>query len=102
VNDAEPPALEEAAPPPAPAKKPSYKLTFDFWAIGTRISSAAVLPCYALEELVGRLVVAVANFPPRMVGPVRSEVLVLGAVEADGRVKLLRPDPDATPGSRIA
>ena len=54
------------------------------------------------EELEGSLVVAVVNFPPRQIGPVRSEVLVLGAVEDDGTVLILRPDGAATPGSRIA
>lgn len=87
---------------PSPAKRPSYKLTIDFGPLGTRTSSAAVQPWYAPEDLVGRLVVAVANFSPRQVGPVRSEVPVPGAVEADGRAKSLRPEPEASPGCRIA
>lgn len=84
------------------ARKPAWKLRIDFGPeIGVRRSSAQITN-YTREELEGSLVVAVVNFPPRQVGPVRSEVLVLGAVEADGTVLILRPDGDATPGSRIA
>ncbi|MGB3097744.1 MAG: hypothetical protein WBB30_00490, partial [Solirubrobacterales bacterium] len=57
---------------------------------------------YSREQLQGRLVVAVVNFPPRQIGPVRSEVLVLGAVDDDGVVILLRPDSDVEIGDRIA
>ena len=84
------------------ARKPAWKLTIDFGeAIGTKRSSAQITN-YAREELEGRLVVAVVNFPPRQIGPVRSEVLVLGAV-ADGHpVLLLQPDAGSQPGDRIA
>ena len=83
------------------ARKPAWKLTIDFGAeLGTRRSSAQVTN-YAREELEGRLVVAVVNFPPRQIGPVRSEVLVLGASDADGRVILLAPDADVPLGARI-
>ena len=83
------------------ARKPAWKLTIDFGAeLGTRRSSAQ-LTNYAREELEGRLVVAVVNFPPRQIGPVRSEVLVLGASDADGRVILLAPDADVPLGARI-
>jgi tRNA-binding protein len=84
------------------ARKPAWKLRIDFGPeIGEKRSSARITN-YTREELDGSLVVAVVNFPPRQVGPVRSEVLVLGAVEPDGTILILRPDGDATPGSRIA
>lgn len=84
------------------ARKPAWKLRIDFGPeIGERRSSAQITN-YPREELEGSLVVAVVNFPPRQIGPVRSEVLVLGAVNEEGRVALLRPDPTAEPGERIA
>jgi len=84
------------------ARKPAWKLTIDFGPeIGTKRSSARVKH-YTREQLEGTLVVAVVNFPPRQVGPVRSEVLVLGALDDDLDVVLLRPDRDAAVGSRIA
>jgi tRNA-binding protein len=84
------------------ARTPAWKLTIDLGPeIGTRCSSAQVTN-YPREALEGRLVVAVVNLPPRQIGPVRSEVLVLGAV-ADGHpVLLLAPDAGAQPGDRIA
>ena len=83
------------------ARKPAWKLTIDFGPeIGTRRSSAQITN-YPREELENRLVVAVVNFPPRQIGPVRSEVLVLGASDADGRVILLEPRSDVPLGSRI-
>jgi tRNA-binding protein len=83
------------------ARKPAWKLTIDFGPeIGTKRSSAQITN-YAREELEGRLVVGVVNFPPRQIGPVRSEVLVLGASDADGRVILLEPRSDVPLGSRI-
>jgi tRNA-binding protein len=84
------------------ARKPAWKLRIDFGEeIGIRRSSAQITN-YAREELEGRLVVAVVNFPPRQIGPVRSEVLVLGAVENDGTVTILRPVGDPPLGSPIA
>ena len=83
------------------ARKPAWKLTIDFGPeIGSKRSSAQVTN-YAREELEGRLVVAVVNFPPRQIGPVRSEVLVLGASDSEGRVILLAPDADVPLGARI-
>jgi tRNA-binding protein len=83
------------------ARKPAWKLTIDFGEeIGTKRSSAQITN-YGREELEGRLVVAVVNFPPRQIGPVRSEVLVLGASDAEGRVILLAPDADVPLGARI-
>ena len=74
------------------ARKPAWKLTIDFGEeLGTKRSSAQVTN-YAREELEGRLIVAVVNFPPRQIGPVRSEVLVLGASDEAGDVILLAPD----------
>jgi tRNA-binding protein len=83
------------------ARKPAWKLTIDFGdEIGTKRSSAQVTN-YAREELEGRLVVAVVNFPPRQIGPMRSEVLCLGASDEEGRIILLAPDTDVPLGSRI-
>ena len=84
------------------ARRPAWKLRIDFGPeLGVKRSSAQITS-YAREELEGRLVVAVVNFPPRQIGPVRSEVLVLGAV-ADGHpVLLLEPDEGSEPGDRIA
>jgi tRNA-binding protein len=84
------------------AHKPAHKLWIDFGSeIGEKRSSAQVTN-YALEELEGRLVVAVVNFPPRQVGPFMSEVLVLGSTDAEGRVILLAPDADIPVGGRIS
>lgn len=84
------------------ARKPAWKLEIDFGPeIGARRSSAQITN-YAREELEGRLVVAVVNFPPRQIGPVRSEVLVLGAPDEEGRITLLRPDADVPLGGRIS
>ena len=83
------------------ARKPAWKLTVDFGPeIGTRRSSAQITN-YAREQLEGLLVVAVVNFPPRQIGPMRSEVLVLGAADAEGRVILLAPDAAVPLGARI-
>ena len=82
------------------ARKPAWKLTIDFGEeIGVKRSSAQVTN-YSREELLDRLVVAVVNFPPRQIGPVRSEVLVLGTYSADG-VLLLSPEPGAALGDRV-
>ncbi len=83
------------------ARKPAWKLTIDFGAeIGTKRSSAQITN-YGREELVGRLVVAVVNFPPRQIGPFMSEVLCLGASDEEGRIILLAPDSDVPLGARI-
>jgi tRNA-binding protein len=84
------------------ARRPAWKLRIDFGPeIGVKRSSAQITN-YSREELAGRLVVAVVNFPPRQIGPVRSEVLVLGAVADDHPVLLLEPDAGSQPGDRIA
>ena len=83
------------------ARNPAWKLEIDFGPeIGVKRSSAQITN-YAREELEGRLVVAVVNFPPRQIGPVRSEVLVVGASDSEGRVILLAPDADVPLGARI-
>jgi tRNA-binding protein len=84
------------------ARQPAWKLEIDFGAeIGTRRSSAQITN-YSREELDGTLVVAVVNFPPKRIGPFVSEVLVLGALDDELGVVLLRPDRDAALGDRIA
>jgi tRNA-binding protein len=83
------------------ARKPAWKLTIDFGPeIGTKRSSAQVTN-YAREELEGRLVVAVVNFPPRQIGPFISEVLCLGASDEEGRIILLEPRSGVPVGARI-
>ena len=84
------------------ARAPAWKLRIDFGqALGVKLSSARITN-YSPRELEGTLVVAVVNFPPKQIGPVRSEVLVLGAVDDEETVRLLRPDGDPALGSRIA
>ena len=85
----------------AEAKKPAYKLWIDFGELGVRQSSAQITALYRPEELVGRQVIAVVNFPPRKIAGFRSEVLVLGAATAAGHITLLAPDAYAPDGSRI-
>lgn len=84
------------------ARVPAWKLEIDFGPeIGRKWSSAQVTH-YPRQELEGRLVVAVVNFPPKRIGPFVSEVLVLGAIDDAKGVILLRPDEDVEPGDRIA
>ena len=84
------------------ARVPAWKLTIDFGPeIGTKRSSAQITH-YAREQLEGRLVVGVVNFPPKRIGPFLSEALVLGALDDERGVVLLRPDEDVAPGDRIA
>lgn len=83
------------------ARKPAWKLEIDFGDEIGRKRSSAQIAHYPREELEGRLVVAVVNFPPRQIGPVRSEVLVLGALDDEKGVVLLRPDDDVQLGDRI-
>jgi tRNA-binding protein len=83
------------------ARKPAWKLWVDFGPeIGEKRSSAQITN-YTREELEGSLVVAVVNFPPRQIGPVRSEVLVLGVPDEEGRVTLLRPTSEVPLGGRM-
>jgi tRNA-binding protein len=83
------------------ARKPAWKLTIDFGReVGVKRSSAQITN-YAREELEGRLVVAVVNFPPRRIGPFSSEVLCLGASDEDGKVILLEPRSGVPLGARV-
>ena len=91
-----------SAEPFAQARKPAYVLQVDFGAgIGVRKSSAQVTDRYRPEDLVGRLVVGVVNFPPKQVGPLMSECLVTGFHDADGAVVLCVPDGDVPLGTRL-
>jgi tRNA-binding protein len=84
------------------ARKPAYKLTIDFGPdIGVKKSSAQITVHYTVEELEGRKVAAVVNFPPRQIGPVRSEVLTLGFPDANGEVVLVGVDRDTPIGGRL-
>ena len=83
------------------ARKPAYRLTIDFGPLGVKRSSAQLTALYRPDELVGRLVVAVVNFPPRQIGPFISEVLVLGAPDEAGNVVLLAPEREVPLGGRI-
>lgn len=83
------------------ARQPAIKLWIDFGPLGVKRSSARITHHYRPENLVGRAVVAVVNFPPKRIGPFVSEVLVLGAYNAAGEVILLRPDLPVEAGARI-
>jgi tRNA-binding protein len=84
------------------ARKPACKLWVDFGPeIGVKRSSAQITKHYKLEELVGRQVLAVVNFPPRQIGPVLSEVLVLGLPDEDGAVVLIGPGHDVPLGGKL-
>jgi len=84
------------------AQKPAYKLTIDFGKLGIKKSSAQVTQRYMKDQLLGRQVVAVVNFPPKQIANFVSEVLVLGAVTSNNDVILLKPDEDVELGDRIA
>ena len=84
------------------ARRPAWKLTIDFGPeIGTKRSSAQITN-YERAELEGTLVVAVVNFPPKQIGPFMSECLVIGALDDEQGVILLRPDREVAIGDRIA
>jgi tRNA-binding protein len=83
------------------ARRPAWKLTIDFGPeIGTKRSSAQLKPLYSRDELLGRLVLAVVNFPPRQIGPMMSEVLTLGVPGPAGTI-LIQPDRDVPVGGRL-
>ncbi len=91
-----------SAEPFPQARKPAYVLRVDFGpAIGVRKSSAQVTAHYRPEELVGRLVVGVVNFPKKQIGPLMSECLVTGFHDADGKVALCVPDRDVPLGTKL-
>ncbi len=84
------------------ARKPAYKLWVDMGPeLGVKKSSAQITVHYDVNTLVGRKVMAVVNFPPRQIGPVMSEVLVLGVPDEDNEVVLLKPDLDVPIGGRL-
>ena len=84
------------------ARKPAYVLHVDFGPeIGLRKSSAQITQHYRPEDLVGRLVVGVVNFPSKQIGPIRSECLITGFHDSNGHVLLCVPDGDVPPGTRL-
>jgi len=83
------------------ARKPAYKLTIDLGELGRRQSSAQITELYALDDLPGRLVIVVANLPPRRIASFVSEVLVLGVPDEEGRVVLLAPERSVAPGAKV-
>ncbi|WP_395004019.1 tRNA-binding protein [Cypionkella sp.] len=84
------------------ARKPAFRLWIDFGPeIGEKRSSAQITKHYTIEALIGRQVLAVVNFPPRQIGPVMSEVLVLGVPDEDGEVVLIAPSQQVPLGGRM-
>ena len=83
------------------ARKPAFKLRIDFGPLGIKKSSAQTTKYYTKAELLGRLVVAVVNFPPKQIGPFMSEVLTLGVPDTEGAVVLLVPERDVPLGGRL-
>jgi len=84
------------------ARKPAFKLTIDFGPdVGVKRSSAQITRHYTPDQLVGRKVAAVVNFPPRQIGPFMSEVLTLGFPDADGEVVLVGVDREVPVGGRL-
>jgi len=83
------------------ARKPAYKLWIDFGDLGVKKSSAQITRLYSKDDLTGRLIIAVTNFPPRQVADFISEVLILGVVLDNDEVVLVQPDRDVPPGKRI-
>lgn len=86
----------------AEAKKPAYKLLIDFGTdLGVKKSSAQITDHYQPANLIGKQVVAVVNFPPKQIGPLMSECLVMGVYDADGKVVLLQPSHSVANGCKI-
>ena len=83
------------------ARKPAYQLQIDFGELGVKKSSAQIVKYYDKADLVGKLVLAVVNFPPRQIANFFSEVLTLGVVLGDGDIVLIHPERDVPLGSRI-
>ncbi|MCZ6835035.1 MAG: tRNA-binding protein [Planctomycetota bacterium] len=84
------------------ARKPAYKITVDFGPdIGVRKSSAQLTQLYSKDDLLGRQILGVVNFPPKQIGPVRSECLICGFTQADGAVILAIPEREAPLGAKL-
>ena len=83
------------------ARKPAYQLRIDFGELGLKSSSAQITKYYDKSDLVGKLVLAVVNFPPRQIANFFSEVLTLGVVLRDGDIVLVHPEREVPLGSRI-
>lgn len=84
------------------ARRPAYKLHLDFGELGIRKTSAQVTKLYAKEDLLGKQLVAVVNFPPKQIANFMSECLILGAVGENGEVSLLSPHHEVKNGERIS
>lgn len=82
------------------AKRPAYKLKIDFGELGIKRSSAQIIDLYSIDELVGKQILAVVNFPPRQIADFMSEVLVLGTYSKNG-VILITPDKEASNGDKL-
>ena len=90
------------AEPYPEARKPAIKLWIDFGPeIGEKKTSAQITAHYTPDDLVGRMVMAVVNFPPRQIGKFMSEVLTLGVSDSDGGIVLIAPDQEVAPGERL-
>ena len=85
----------------AKAKKPAYKLKIDFGKEGIKNSSAQITTLYSTDELIGKQIVAVINFPPKQIADFMSECLVLGVYNSDKNVVLLQPDKQTENGNKI-
>ena len=90
----------EARPAPD-SRHPAYQLKIDLGPLGKRSSSARITDHYRLEDLVGRQVIALVNLPPKQIGAFQSQVLLLGAYEPSGAVRLLQPDQPIPNGARL-
>ncbi|MGH1364259.1 MAG: tRNA-binding protein [Calditrichia bacterium] len=84
------------------ARRPAYKLWIDFGELGIKKSSAQITEHYQLDELIGKQILAVVNFPPKQIGPFMSECLVTGLIQSDGSVILAVPDKAVDNGLRLA
>ncbi|NIJ46171.1 tRNA-binding protein [Wenyingzhuangia heitensis] len=84
------------------ARNPAYKLIVDFGVLGHRKTSAQITELYKAEELIGKQVVAVVNFPPKQIANIMSECLILGGIENPGEVVLLQPERAMENGTKIA
>lgn len=84
------------------ARKPAYQLSIDFGELGIKKSSAQITDNYSKSDLIGMQIIAVVNFPPKQIANFFSECLVLGSVDADGKVTLITPSIPANNGDRIS